>query len=92
MARPAAPDRARRAARAMPRKRRVLAGRYDPFCNRSAAVKPLFLLWLMSQVDPQQTAGLTNPLIFDSNVNHEHLQEADVDSSFVAGPRGTAEN
>jgi hypothetical protein len=27
---------------------------------------------------------LTNPLIFDSNVNHEHLQEADVDSSFVA--------
>ena len=36
--------------------------------------------------------GLTNPLIFDSNVNHEHLQEADVDSSFVAAraePRKT---
>ena len=35
---------------------------------------------------------LTNPLIFDSNVNHEHLQEADVDSSFVAAraePRKT---
>jgi len=24
----------------------------DRFCNRVAAVKPLFLLWLMSQVDP----------------------------------------
>jgi len=37
-------------------------------------------------------ASLTNPLIFDSNVNHEHLQEADVDSSFVAAraePRKT---
>jgi hypothetical protein len=28
------------------------AGRNDRFCNRIAAVKPLFLLWLMSQVDP----------------------------------------
>jgi hypothetical protein len=27
----------------------------DRFCNRIAAVKPLFLLWLMSQVDPQRT-------------------------------------
>jgi hypothetical protein len=25
----------------------------DRFCNRIAAVKPLFLLWLMSQVDPK---------------------------------------
>jgi hypothetical protein len=25
-----------------------------------------------------------NPLIFDSKVNHEHLQEANVDSSLVA--------
>ena len=27
----------------------------DPFCNRIAAVKPLFLLWLMSQVDPNRS-------------------------------------
>src|SRR5436189_3075889 len=25
----------------------------DRFCNRIASVKPLFLLWLMSQVDPK---------------------------------------
>ena len=49
---------------------------------------------LKSWVDILQrhAIDLTNPLIFDSNVNHEHLQEADVDSSFVAAraePRKT---
>jgi hypothetical protein len=39
---------------------------------------------LKEYLDNVGASNLMNPLIFDFKVNHEHLQEANVDSSLVA--------